>query len=170
MSNQDIAFATDLTQIFPDIVTLDERPSYEGYLVKPEFLLSTVQRLRDDFGYDYLSSITGVDYLPENKMEVVYHIRKSTGGSPLVIKAQIDRENPVINSLVQIYPGAEFQEREAWDLLGIKFEGHPDLRRILTWEKTGNKAIMRKMGSHSRAAGQQVITKAQRKRTPCIPM
>ena len=85
-------------------------------------------------GYDYFSSVTGVDYLPENKMEVVYHIRKSTGGSPLVIKAQLDRDNPVISSLVPIYPGAEFQEREAWDLFGIKFEGHPDLRRILMWE------------------------------------
>jgi NADH-quinone oxidoreductase subunit C/D len=134
MSNPDVASATDLTQIFPDIITKDERISYEGYLIKPKHLLATAQRLRDDFGYDYLSSVTGVDYLPENLMEVVYHIRKSTGGSPLVLKAQLDRVNPVVSSLVSIYPGAEFQEREAWDLLGIKFEGHPDLRRILTWE------------------------------------
>jgi NADH:ubiquinone oxidoreductase subunit C len=48
-------------------------------------------------------------------MEVVYHLRKSTGGSPLVVKAQLDRDNPVISSAVPIYPGAELQEREAWD-------------------------------------------------------
>ncbi len=134
MSNTNIALATDLTYIFPDIVTHDERPNYEGYLVKPELLLYTLQKLRDDLGYDYLSSVTGVDYLPENKMEVVYHLRKSTGGSPLVLKAQLDRQNPVVASAVPVYPGAEFQEREAYDLLGIQFEGHPDLRRILTWE------------------------------------
>jgi NADH-quinone oxidoreductase subunit C/D len=134
MSNQNIALETDLLYIFPEMLIHDERAGYEGYIIKAEYLLTFMQRIRDDFGYDYLSSITGVDYLPEGKMEVVYHIRKSTGGSPLVVKVQIERDNPVISSIVPIYPGAEFQEREAWDLLGIKFEGHPDLRRILMWE------------------------------------
>ena len=134
MPDQTAAPESDLAYIFPDIVTRDGRPNYEGYLVKPEHLTSTMLKLRDDLGYDYLSSVTGVDYLPENTMEVVYHLRKSTGGSPLVIKAQLPRENPVVSSIVSVYPGAEFQEREAWDLLGIQFEGHPDLRRILLWE------------------------------------
>jgi NADH-quinone oxidoreductase subunit C/D len=134
MTDQNIALDTDLTYIFPDAVLRDERANYEGYIVKPELLTPIMLKLRDDLGYDYLSSLTGVDYLPDNMMEVVYHIRKSTGGSPLVLKAQVDRDDPVIPSVVSIYPGAEFQEREAWDLLGIKFEGHPDLRRILMWE------------------------------------
>jgi NADH-quinone oxidoreductase subunit D/NADH-quinone oxidoreductase subunit C/D len=134
MGNQNIALESDLLYIFPDILLHDERPGYEGYIIKSEHLPSFMQKLRDDLGYDYLSSVTGVDYLPEGKMEVVYHVRKSTGGSPLVVKAQVDRENPVISSLVPTYPGAEFQEREVWDLFGIKFEGHPDLRRILMWE------------------------------------
>jgi NADH:ubiquinone oxidoreductase subunit D/NADH:ubiquinone oxidoreductase subunit C len=134
MSNQNIALETDLLYIFPEMLIHDERAGYEGYIIKAENLLTFMLRIRDDFGYDYLSSITGVDYMPEGKMEVVYHIRKSTGGSPLVVKAQIERDNPVISSIVPIYPGAELQEREAWDLLGIKFEGHPDLRRILMWE------------------------------------
>jgi NADH-quinone oxidoreductase subunit C/D len=93
MGNQNIVLESDLTHIFQDIISRDERICYEGYLVKPEHLLSVMLRLRDELGYDYLSSVTGVDYLPENKMEVVYHIRKSTGGSPLVIKAQLDRNN-----------------------------------------------------------------------------
>ena len=134
MSNQTTALETDLVHIFPESVSRDERNGYGGYVVNVNNLSTFVKRLRDELGYDYLSSITGVDYLPEGKMEVVYHIRKSTGGPPLVIKTQIERENPVVPSLVPIYPGAEFQEREAWDLLGINFEGHPDLRRILMWE------------------------------------
>jgi NADH-quinone oxidoreductase subunit C/D len=134
MSNPTTALETDLVHIFPESVSRDERNGYGGYVVNVNNLSKFAKRLRDELGYDYLSSITGVDYLPEGKMEVVYHIRKSTGGPPLVIKIQVERENPVVPSLVPIYPGAEFQEREAWDLLGIKFEGHPDLRRILMWE------------------------------------
>lgn len=67
-------------------------------------------------------------------MEVVYHAYKSTGGPELVFKVQVPREKPVVPSLVSVYPGADFQEREAWDLLGIQFEGHPNLKRILMWE------------------------------------
>ncbi|GAP10663.1 NADH:ubiquinone oxidoreductase 49 kD subunit 7 [Bellilinea caldifistulae] len=126
--------ASSLTDKFPEIVSLDTRTGYTGFLVMPENLITVAQTLRDEFGYDYLSSVTGVDYLPENKMEVVYHFYRTTGGGALVLKTQVDRENPVVPSLTPLYPGAEFQEREAWDLLGIRFANHPDLRRILTWE------------------------------------
>jgi len=67
-------------------------------------------------------------------MEVVYHFFKSTGGSALVLKTQVPRNKPIVPSVVTLYPGVEFQEREVWDLLGIRFEGHPDLRRIMMWE------------------------------------
>lgn len=123
-----------LTERFPEMVVPDSRAGYGGYIVQPENLLQVVQALKDELGYDYLSSVTGVDYLPENKMEVVYHFYRTTGGGALVLKTQVDRENPVVPSLTSLFPGAEFQEREAWDLLGIRFENHPDLRRILTWE------------------------------------
>jgi NADH-quinone oxidoreductase subunit D/NADH-quinone oxidoreductase subunit C/D len=102
--------------------------------VSTENLIEVATALRDEMGYDYLTSLTGVDYLPDDKMEVVYHLCRSTGGSPLVLKTQVGRADSVVPSLVPVYPGAELQEREAWDLLGIRFEGHPDLRRILMWE------------------------------------
>ncbi len=120
-------------QTFPD-VTPDTRPGYEGYIVPADFILSLFSRLRDDCGYDYLSSVTGVDYLPEDKMEVVYHLRKLAGGSPMVLKVQTERSDPHVPSLTSLYIGANFQEREAWDLLGIKFDGHPNLERILLWD------------------------------------
>jgi len=134
MSYPELALETDLTYMFPEIVTRDTRPGYDGYLVDPSHLIEFATSLRDKIGYDYLTSVTGVDYINDGKMEVVYHIRKSTGGVPLVFKVQLPREEPVVASLVPLFPGAEFQEREAWDLLGIKFTGHPDLRRILMWE------------------------------------
>jgi NADH-quinone oxidoreductase subunit D/NADH-quinone oxidoreductase subunit C/D len=125
---------TDLVARFPEWVKADARPGYSGYLVDPAHLLECAQAVRDEMGYDYLSSVTAVDYYPEDKMEVVYHAYKTTGGPALIFRAQTTRADAVLPSLVSIYPGAEFQEREAWDLLGVRFEGHPDLRRILMWE------------------------------------
>ena len=119
---------------FPEWLQVDQRDGYEGLLVKPANLLALMKELRDDLGYDLLTSLTGVDYLPDEKMEVVYHLFRSTGGAILEIKTQTPRSDPVVPSLVGLYPGAAFQEREAWDLLGIKFEGHPNLKRILMWE------------------------------------
>ncbi len=119
---------------FPGQVEADTRPGYQGYLVPAKFLLQFAKAIRDELGYDYLSSVTAVDYLPDDKLEVVYHVYKTTGGPGLNFKVQVPRDQAVVPSLVALYPGAEFQEREAWDLMGIRFEGHPDLRRILTWE------------------------------------
>lgn len=119
---------------FPGALTRDEREGHEGYVVKPDQLIDFATSLRDELGYDYLSSATAVDYLDEGKMEVVYHAYKTSGGAALVFKAQAPRENPVLPSLVSVFPGADFQEREAWDLFGIRFSGHPNLRRILMWE------------------------------------
>ena len=129
-----VSQAEDLAAHFPGWVTPDTRAGFSGYMVSAEHLLAFAKRLRDEFNYDLLSSVTGVDYLPENKMEVVYHASRSTGGASLVFKTQVPRDNAVVPSLTPLYPGANFQEREAYDLLGIKFSGHPDLRRILTWD------------------------------------
>ena len=134
MSDQIISTEQDLAAKFPGTVAHDERKGYQGYIVDKNQLVEVATAIRDEYGFDYLSSVTGVDYFPEDLMEVVYHLFRSTGGSGLVIKAQTSRANAVVPSLVSVFPGADFQEREAWDLLGIKFVGHPDLRRILMWE------------------------------------
>ncbi len=134
MSEQTVVLEENLEARFPGVVKKDERKGYAGYIVAADHLVAFAKALRDEFGYDYLSSVTGVDYLPEGHMEVVYHAYKTTGGPALVFKVQVPRDNPVVPSLVSVYPGADFQEREAWDLLGIRFEGHPNLKRILLWE------------------------------------
>ena len=134
MAEQTIAPPSELESQFPDAVHLDERKGHEGFQVSTEKLVEVATILRDNMGYDYLSSVTGVDYIEEDLMEIVYHFYKSTGGSALVLNVQVPRKNAVVPSLYHVFPGVDFQEREAWDLLGIKFEGHPDLRRILMWE------------------------------------
>jgi NADH-quinone oxidoreductase subunit D/NADH-quinone oxidoreductase subunit C/D len=140
MSEQTLAPAADLLQNddlvrrFPEVVTPDTRKGYEGYIVQADKLVEVATALRDEMGYDYLSSVTGVDYQPEGFLESVYHAYKSTGGPALVFKARAPRDNATIPSLVSVYPGVELQERESYDLMGIRYEGHSDLRRILMWE------------------------------------
>jgi len=140
MSEQTILSPVEIEKIdqfinrFPDEVEPEDRKGFEGYIVKTGSLLNISRALRDEFGYDYLSSVTAVDYLPENSMEVVYHVYRTVGGSALEFKVKVPREEPVVSSLVPVYPGADFQEREVFDMFGIRFEGHPDLRRILMWE------------------------------------
>ncbi|HOD04142.1 MAG TPA: NADH-quinone oxidoreductase subunit D [Anaerolineaceae bacterium] len=124
----------NLVERFPEGVSADTRPGYSGFIVAPGLFIQVVWALRDEFGYDYLSSITAVDYLPEDCIEIVYHLYRSIGGPALVLKIKTSRADSAVPSLVNLYPGAELQEREVWDLLGVQFTGHPDLRRILTWE------------------------------------
>lgn len=124
-----------LKEQFPDVVSDDMREGYEGLIVYADSITEVAQTLRDDLGFNYLSSVTGVDNIEEGKLEAVYHFYSiSRGGGALVLKAQTNRDDPVIPSLVPIFPGADFQEREAFDLFGIRFQGHPDMRRILTWD------------------------------------
>lgn len=119
---------------FPETVISDTRTGYSGYIVQADKILEVIRYAYDHLGYDYLTSLTGVDYIADQKMEVVYHLARSVGGPRLVLKVQVDRDNPQVESVTPIYRGAEFQEREAYDLLGIRFLHHPDLRRILMWE------------------------------------
>ncbi len=130
-----------LAQLTPDMAALKERfgeaiqpAEYEGIVVANDQLLQVARALRDEMGYEYLSSVTGVDYLDKGYLEVVYHAYKLSGGGPLVFKARTPRDVASVPSVVGIWNGADFQEREAYDLYGICFTGHPDLRRILMWE------------------------------------
>lgn len=124
-----------LKQRFPDAVKDDSRSGYSGVVIDKTQLVQVAQTLRDELGYDYLSSATAVDYLGvSDHMEMVYHAYRTAGGPALVFKAQTSRENAEVPSLVNVWPGADFQEREAYDLYGIQFPGHPNLKRILLWE------------------------------------
>ncbi len=124
-----------LKEKFPDAVKDDPRQGYSGIIVDKAHLVEVARSIRDELGFDYLSSATAVDYLGDgDQLEMVYHVYRTSGGPALVIKAQTDRENAEIPSLIGVWPGADFQEREAWDLYGIKFPGHPNMTRILLWE------------------------------------
>ena len=110
-------------------------PAAESLLVKGEALLEIAAYLKDTPGldFDYLTAVTGVDYL--DYFEVVYHLTSLKHNHSLVLKTRCyDRGNPVLPSVVGLWRTADFQEREIYDLLGISFEGHPNLKRIALWE------------------------------------
>lgn len=92
-------------------------------------LVAVCRFLRDQLGFDMLSCISGVDML--DHLETVYNLRSLTRGQLLQLKVQLDHEKPEVDSLVSVWPTANWLERETYDMFGIRFTGHPDLRRML---------------------------------------
>ena len=107
----------------------------EDLLVKGEALSEVAAYLKNTPGldFDYLTAVSGVDYL--DCFEVVYHLTSIEHNHSLVLKARCyERDNPVLPSVVGLWRTADFQEREIYDLLGISFTGHPNLKRIALWD------------------------------------
>ena len=110
-------------------------------VVNPDKLIDFALYLRNEKGYDYLSNLAAVDYLgykgrtSADRFEVVYHLfNTKTGGDGMVMRVRLPEDKPELPSVIMVWPGADLQEREAYDLFGIKFKGHPRLRRIFLWE------------------------------------
>jgi len=103
--------------------------------VQPQMLSEVCSTLKDPEHLDlsYLTSITAVDYV--EYFELVYHLLSMRTNRSAVIKSKCSgRQSLSVPSVSHIWKGADLQEREIWDLMGITFEGHPNLKRILLWE------------------------------------
>lgn len=114
----------------------------ESYINRPNGHLPTIvvkndkwhdvaRLLREDeqLSFDYLMNVSGVDY--EDHMEVVYHFESLSHKHRLCVRVKTDRENPSVASVTDLWPAADWDEREIYDLFGIRFPGHPNLKRIL---------------------------------------
>ena len=124
--------ATRLEEQFPGSVI---ESTADSLLVKSELLLEIATYLKTAPGldFDYLTSITAVDYY--DYFELVYQLTSLQHNHSLVIKTRCyRRDNPTLPSVVSLWRGADFQEREIYDLFGISFDGHPNLKRIVLWE------------------------------------
>ena len=107
-------------------------------VVREFYLLEVMRFLRDDaaLAFEMLSDVCAVDYLPRvPRFEVVYHLYSVTKNHRLRVKVLVDGKAPSVPSLTALWPSADWMEREVWDLYGIRFEGHPDLRRILLYDE-----------------------------------
>jgi NADH-quinone oxidoreductase subunit C len=117
---------------------IKESSQFIEVTVLPSLLHSLAKQLREreESKFDFLFCLTGVDYGQD--MGVVYHLRSTIFDHVLVIKTRTsDRENPQFDSVADIWKTADFHEREAFDLLGIKFINHPDLRRLFLDDSWG---------------------------------
>ena len=104
--------------------------------VEPRDLLEVARFLKESPNLDFafLTSISGVDYV--EYFEIVYHLLSMRRNHSAVLKTRCyGREEPSVSSVTSLWQGADFQEREIWDLVGVRFEAHPNMKRILLWEE-----------------------------------
>ena len=123
--------AKQITAHFPEAIS---EADGGAILVKTEAIFEVVEYLksRPELDFDYLNYITAVDYY--DYFEVVYQLTSIKHNHSLILKTRCyEQENPTVPSIVSLYKGADFQEREIYDLMGISFEGHPNLKRIVLW-------------------------------------
>ena len=109
-------------------------------IVRKEIIRDVLNFLKSDPQTDFnvLMDLTAVDYLwmrEKPRFEVVYHLYSLAKKHRVRVKASVDERDPQIDSIVSIWPAADWYEREVWDMFGIRFEGHPNLKRILMYEK-----------------------------------
>lgn len=111
----------------------------ETVVLRGERLVEICSFLRTDLvcAFEMLTDLTGVDYLNVKtpRFEVVYHLYSLSRNHRLRLKVELEEAEPVVPSVMSVWKAANWMEREAWDLYGIRFEGHPDLRRILTYDE-----------------------------------
>ena len=127
------AIEAQLNEAFPEAVA--DRDG-DWLVVEADQLQEVATHLRDEMGFDYLTHLSASDY--PDRIEVVYNLystRPDQQGPGIPLKVRLpDRNNPRLPSVTNIWAGANFQEREVWDMFGVRFEGHPNLKRILLWE------------------------------------
>ena len=120
----------------PDLEFTEDSLEYVTVVVPPVSLRDFLRKLKEDeqTKLDFMFCLTGVDY--PKYLEVIYHLESSTLGLILVVKARTEdrAENAVLDTVCDIFRTAEFHEREVYDLLGVRFNGHPDLRRLFLTE------------------------------------
>jgi NADH-quinone oxidoreductase subunit C len=136
---------------FADTSTLIFTHAFKGddtIVIQPDDVSVVMEFLKDDpaLSFDMLMDVTAVDYLNDAQIhpylsglgarfEVVYHLYSEEKNHRIRVKAPLKVEEPNINSVVSLWVAADWFEREAWDLYGIVFRGHPNLKRILLYEK-----------------------------------
>ncbi len=132
----DVDIATAVSQQFPSATP---RASLDcpAFNVPAAEAIAVLQHLRDTQGYDFLMDVTAIDWSAEKspRFTVVWHLYSSTKHTYVRLAADCASDSePAMPTATGLWAGADWHERETYDLLGIKFTGHPDLRRILMWD------------------------------------
>lgn len=118
-----------------DLPPLADMVNTSDVVVHAAAITEVAMYLRNVVGYGLLSDIVVTDLLDYNVFELVYRFYTIAGGGDLVVKVRVPRDTPEVPSLTPIWPGADLNEREAFDLFGIIFTSHPYLKRIYMWDE-----------------------------------
>ncbi len=117
---------------------LQEKTEFRGettYTILPSDLREVAKFCRDELSFDYLIDITSIDNFGEEpRFAIVYELYSMTLAIQLRLKLRVSEEPGTVDTISDIWPTANWHEREIFDMMGIKFNGHPDLRRILMWD------------------------------------
>jgi len=139
MEDHGSAALRSLLEVLPDtVLKTHARLGDASACVDPTRILTVLRHLRDEPGleFDMLMDLCAVDFLgSEPRFEVVYHLYSLAHKHRVRIKARVPEAAPEIDSAVSLYPGANWMEREVFDLYGVRFTDHPDLRRLLLYEE-----------------------------------
>ena len=127
----------------PAVLDTHERLGDATALIERGSLFDTLQFCRDEpaLGFDVLMDLTAADYLKYPgredgpRFEVVYHLYSLSHNHRVRLKVRVDEDDAVVPSAVALWPIANWLEREVWDMFGVRFAGHPDLRRLLMYEE-----------------------------------
>ena len=120
-------------------VTFEEFREEAHVFVQPEQIVDVITSLRDKHEFELLSAMTAVDYWPqqEPRLHVVYQLTSIAKNLSIQLRVLVPATRPVVPTVTGVFASANWREREAWDMFGIHFDGHPDPRRILMpadWE------------------------------------
>lgn len=134
MTNNEVKTKTQVAAEITHIPGVAAIPDTDcEYTVEASALVQSAEYLLGA-GYEFLADITAVDYLAEGRFRLLYQIANYHNGDIITLKLDIPREAAAADSLCGVYAAADWLEREVYDMFGIKFAGHPDLRRILMWD------------------------------------
>lgn len=127
--------AEKLRAAFPRVEFRDVDPGIPTLLVPLENLVDVCQHLKSTPGleFDYLASVTAIDYL--DRIDVVYQLRSLKLRQDFALRVEVDRDQAVAPSVTGVWRAGDFQEREIYDLMGVTFTGHPNLKRILLYDE-----------------------------------
>jgi NADH-quinone oxidoreductase subunit C len=126
-----LSIVTDLETAFA--AKLGEFRGRARVIVAPERIVELARALRDQHGFEMLAALSAVDYWPqrEPRFHVIYEFKSVAKKLRLEVRVPLNGDEPELDSIIPVFPNANWHERELWDMFGLKIKNHPDLRRIL---------------------------------------
>lgn len=123
------AMIKELQGLMGDKLRISHDKFFTVLNIDPGILSMLMSKLRDEYGFNHLANLSSVDYGQE--FEVVYHLYSIPDNNKVLVKTRVPRTSAEVDSLISIWPTADWQEREVYDLMGVKFKAHPNLIRVL---------------------------------------